>query len=236
METAEQFEVIPVPLAEAVIEVRLPGEADVERLRGAFQHAVRLEYPDLLVPRVAVGESVATSPYVFANPDRSQAVLLSINLLGYVVQAYPGWGAFRRAFLEHWERLTGLAPVKRANRVALRYVNRFEGPLADAVRRTDPPAFLAPLSADPLRHEASTRIRTQRGHSAHVQVRWDATDDAGLVLDLDVARDGLEDLSARRAHSTRCTRMSRRCSSPRSSRSTRPCSVASRRRRRDADA
>ena len=41
METAEQFEVIPVPLAEAVIEVRFPGQADVERLRDAFQRAMR---------------------------------------------------------------------------------------------------------------------------------------------------------------------------------------------------
>jgi uncharacterized protein (TIGR04255 family) len=196
MDTARQFEVIPVPLAEAVIEVRFPGEADVERLRGEFQRAVRRGYPDLLVPRVAVGESVATSPYVFATPDRSQAVLLSINLLGYVVRAYPGWSAFRREFLEHWERLTGLAEVQRANRVALRYTNRFEGPLADAVRRENPPSFLAPLSADTLRHEGSTRMRTRRGHTAHVQVRWDAADDSGLVLDLDVVRDGLEDLSA----------------------------------------
>ena len=41
METAEQFEGIPVPLTEAVIEGRFPGQADVERLRGAFQRAAR---------------------------------------------------------------------------------------------------------------------------------------------------------------------------------------------------
>lgn len=195
MATNEPFDVIPVPLVEAVIEVRFPGEADVERRRGEFQGSVRSRFPDLLVPRVAVGDSVATSPYVFAAADRSQAVLLSVNLLGYVVQAYPGWEAFRGAFLEHWERLMGLVPLQRANRVALRYVNRFSGRLADAVRRTDPPSFLAPLSSATLQHEGSTRIRTQRGHAAHVQVRYESEGDSGLLVDLDVARDGLEDLA-----------------------------------------
>lgn len=196
MATQEPFEVIPVPLVEAVVEVRFPGDADLERRRGEFQRAVRAEYPDLLVPRVAVGESVATSPYVFANSERSQAVMLSINLLGYLVQAYPGWEAFRGSFLEHWERLTGLVPIERATRVALRYVNRFDGPLTSAVRRADPPPFLASLAVGATRHESSTRIRTHLGNAAHVQVRWDAADDAGLVIDLDVARDGLDDLTA----------------------------------------
>ena len=41
MATAEQFEVIPVPLTEAVIEVCFLGHADVERLQGEFQRAVR---------------------------------------------------------------------------------------------------------------------------------------------------------------------------------------------------
>lgn len=195
MATNEPFDVIPVPLMEAVIEVRFPGEADIERRRGAFQSALRSRYPDLLVPGVAAGESVATSPYIFAAADRSRAVLLSVNLLGYVVQAYPGWEAFRDAFLEHWERLTVLVSLQRANRVALRYVNRFSGTLADAVRTTDPPPFLTPLSSATLQHEGSTRIRTQRGHEAHVRVRYESEGDAGLLLDLDVARDGLENLA-----------------------------------------
>lgn len=192
------FDVIPVPLVEAVIEVRFPGEADIERCRGAFQQALRSGYPDLLVPRVAAGESVATSPYVFAAADRSRAVLLSVNLMGYVVQAYPGWKGFRDGFLEHWERLSGLVQLQRANRVAVRYVNRFAGPLANVVRRSDRPTFLAPLSQDVVRHEGSTRLRTKRGHAAHVQVRVesDGDGDPDVVLDFDVARDGLDDLSA----------------------------------------
>ncbi len=198
MATSEPFDVIPVPLMEAVIEVRFPGEADIERCRGAFQSALRTQYPDLLVPRVAAGESVATSPYMFAAADRSRAVLLSVNLLGYVVQAYPGWTRFRDAFLEHWERLAGLVPIQRANRVALRYVNRFAGPLASVVRRSERPTFLVPLAPEVHRYVGSTRMTTQRGHAAHVQVRYEGDREAevAVVLDLDVAREGLDDLTA----------------------------------------
>jgi uncharacterized protein (TIGR04255 family) len=198
MATNEPFDVIPVPLMEAVIEVRFPGEADIERRRGAFQSALRSRYPDLLVPRVAAGESVATSPYIFAAADRSRAVLLSVNLLGYVVQAYPGWAGFRDGFLEHWERLADLVSIQRANRVALRYVNRFAGPLANVVRRLERPAFLVPLSPSVHWYEGSTRMTTHLGHAAHVQVRYEADGgaEADVVLDLDVAREGLDDLTA----------------------------------------
>lgn len=195
MPATQEIEVIPVPLAEAVIEVRFPGEADVERLRGSFQKTVRERFPDLLVPRVVAGESVATMPYVFSRRDRSQAVLLSVNLLGYIARSYPGWVRFRDAFLEHWQHLTDLVPVGRATRVAVRFVNRFDGQLTEVVRRTDLPPFLAPLQLDTVRHEASTRYRTQRGHSAHVQVLWEASNSA-LSLDFDVALDDLEDVDS----------------------------------------
>ena len=193
MTSREAIEVIPVPLTEAVIEVRFPVEADVERIRGAFQSTVLEHYPDLFVPSVVAGESVATMPYVFSRGDRSQAVLLSVNLLGYVVRSYPGWDRFREGFLDHWRHLTELVPITRATRVALRYANRFDGQLAEVVRRSDPPPFLMPLRLDTLRHEASTRYRTQRGHSAQVHVQWEEGD-AGLSLDFDVALDGLADV------------------------------------------
>ena len=192
---ADAIEVIAVPLAEAVIEVRFPGDADLERLRGAFQRTLREQYPDLLVPRVVAGESIATMPYVFSKQDRSQAVLLSVNLLGYVVQSYPGWVRFRDGFFDHWRRLTELVSIERATRVALRYVNRFDGRLVEVIRRSDPPAFLAPLVLDPLRHEASTRYRTRRGHAAHVRVQWEAGN-GNLLLDLDIALEGLDDVAA----------------------------------------
>lgn len=195
MTSAQEIEVIPVPLAEAVIEVRFPGDTDIERLRGAFQRTVRDRFPDLLVPRVVAGESVATMPYVFARHDKSQAVLLSVNLLGFIVQSYPGWIRLRDEFLEHWQQLAEIVPVARATRVAVRFVNRFDGHLVEVVRRSDPPPFLAPLHLDPVRHEASTRFRTQRGHSAHVQVLWEAGD-RRLSLDFDVALDGLDDVDA----------------------------------------
>ena len=193
--TTQEIEVIPVPLAEAVIEVRFPGDAAVERIRGAFQGMIREQFPDLLVPRAVAGEPVASMPYVFARKDRSQAVLLSVNLLGYVVQSYPGWVRFRDAFLEHWQRLADLAPIARASRVAVRFVNRFDGQLVDVVRHSDPPPFLAPLRLDAARHEASTRFRTERGHAAHVQVLQEVTDNA-LALDFDVALEGLDDIEA----------------------------------------
>ena len=187
-------EVIAVALAEAVIEVRLPGDADLERLRGAFQRRLREQHPDLLVPRVVAGEPIATMPSVFSKQDRSQAVLLSVNLLGYVVQS-PGWVRFRDGFFDHWRRLMELVSIERATRVALRYVNWFDGRLVEVIRRSGPPAFVMPLVLDPLRHEASTRYRTHRGHAAHVRVQWEAGN-ASLLLDLDIALEGLDDVGA----------------------------------------
>jgi uncharacterized protein (TIGR04255 family) len=134
-------------------------------------------------------------PYVFSRSDRSQAVLLSVNLLGYAVRSYPGWVRLRDDFLAHWGHLTGLIPITRATRVAVRYRNQFEGPLAEVVRRTDVPPFLTPLRRETLRHESSTRLRTLGGHVAQIQVNWEAGD-GGLSLDFDVARDGLDDVGA----------------------------------------
>lgn len=114
MTTNEPFDVIAVPLVEAVIEVRFLAEVEIERRWGEFHGSVRPRYPDLLVPRVAVGDSAATSPHVIAAADGSSAVLLGVGPFGSVVRAYPGWDAFRGAFLEHWERLTGLVPLSSA--------------------------------------------------------------------------------------------------------------------------
>lgn len=179
--------VVPVPLAEAVIEVRFPGDARIESLRGDFQFHIRDRLPALYVPRPSESEPMATRPYKFTNETQTEAVLLSLNLFAYSTQQYPGWEAFNALFHEYWLHVGERITPRRFTRVAVRYVNRFDHELRDQVRVHRGPAWLAPLSLAPTSHRSISRIKSDAGLDVTLQVGLEPEDDI-LTIDLDVAK------------------------------------------------
>jgi uncharacterized protein (TIGR04255 family) len=143
-------ELIRVPLKEAVIEVRFPGDARIEAWRGEFQKTVRAKLPQLFVPGFQPGQFAALAHYQFANANRTEIVSLAINSLAYAVQEYPGWEHFKTEFLRHWETLEQEIQPETLSHVGVRYINSFDTEADLMNLRSEPPhEYLAPLSLNP---------------------------------------------------------------------------------------
>ena len=83
-----------VPLTEAIIEVRFPGDARIDHFRGEFQQKVRNEFPLLLAPTLESNESPALLHYRFSNEAQTRSVDLALHSLMYSSKEYPGWETF----------------------------------------------------------------------------------------------------------------------------------------------
>jgi len=118
--------VVSVPLTEAVIDVRFPGDASIDGVRGAFQREIGEDLPNLRVPKAKDGEALALMPYLFTDERLLSSVGLSLNQLFYSTREYPGWEGFRERFMRYWRTLAGLADLDRLTRVGMRYTNTFE--------------------------------------------------------------------------------------------------------------
>lgn len=186
----EPFDIIQVPLVEASIEVRFPGDARIEARRGEFQQAVRDECPHLLVPKLREGEAPALVPHVYRGDGGKRTVALAINKLAYSTQDYPGWQAFVERYLRYWSRIADWIEPEALTRVGLRYINRFDVELQRRLRRSDPPAFLAPVHGSVASHHGRSTIRLH-GHEVDVTVRYEAEGDKDLTIDIDAHADGV---------------------------------------------
>jgi len=139
------YELVEVPLVEATIEVRFPGDARIDAIRGEFQHAVAQDFPQLYLPAVAAGESPGLMPYRFQNNDGTKILALALHSLAYTTMQYPGWEAFKREFLGFWSTLSAMVAQENINRVGARFINRFDGPFHDCLAVESLPDYLSPL-------------------------------------------------------------------------------------------
>lgn len=139
------YELVRVPLMEATIEVRFPGDARIDAIRGDFQQAIVEEFPQLFVPEVAPGESPALLPYRFQNLDGTRTVALAINSLAFLAKQYPGWATFKSDFLGFWEKLASRVQLRDLGRVGMRFVNRFDDELNQHLNIEEAPEYLASL-------------------------------------------------------------------------------------------
>lgn len=185
------FDIVAVPLVEASIEVRFPGDARVEARRGEFQRAVRADCPKLFVPKLQQGLAPALSPHVYRNDGGTRTIALAINLLAYSSQDYPGWKAFVERYLGYWSMLEAWVEPERLTRVGLRYVNRFDAALREHLRDPEIPAFLRPLGDGVVRHLGAT-TRVVGDHELDIKVNFDATGDAELTIDFDAHAEDIE--------------------------------------------
>ncbi len=180
---------IEVPLVEASIEVRFPGDARVDARRGEFQQAVRNECPHLLVPKLREGEAPALAPHVYRSESGTRTVALAIHMLAYSTQDYPGWQAFVERYLRYWSRLEAWIEPKELTRVGLRYVNRFGAETRRHLRRSDPPGFLTPILGRIARHHGTSTIRAS-DHEVDVTVQYQGGDE--VTIDFDAHAEGVD--------------------------------------------
>lgn len=204
----EPFDIIGVPLVEASIEVRFPGDARIEALRGDFQQAVRQECPHLLVPKYREGEAPALAPHVYRSDGGKRTIALAIHMLAYSTQDYPGWQAFLGRYLRYWSLLEAWIAPKESTRVGLRYVNRLDGETRRHLRHSDPPPFLVPLREPVARHHGTSTISAE-GHELDVTVHYDGEEE--LTIDFDAHVEGVHGARLETTPSRGCTWPWRAC-------------------------
>jgi len=191
------FELLPVPLIEAIIEVRFPGDARIEAIRGEYQQGIAAEFPLLFVPKLQLGDVPALLPYRFENEGRTRSVALSLHSLAYSTKQYPGWEVFLAEWSRLWSELTAKVGVKRLTRIGMRYVNRFDGTLRQKLSFGAPPPYLVvPLQDERATHRSTTEYVSDAS-SLLVNVEQ-AGADGTLKLDFDcyVQDMAAEDLKA----------------------------------------
>lgn len=160
---------IRVPLIDAAIEVRFPGDARIEAWRGEFQQFVRDKYPLLFVPNSEPGVATPLMHYRFYNQSQTANVGLAIHSLALSCKEYPGWESFKSEFLDHWRLVAEFVQPNILTRVGVRFVNRFDSELTSCIRKEIEAPFLVPLSLSPLWHESTTRFE-YNGNMISVQV------------------------------------------------------------------
>jgi len=180
---AGPLNVVKVPLREASIEVRFPGDARIDSFRGVFQQRVRHRFPHLLVPLVKPDEPAALRPYRFESSSQTSSVSLGLSSFGLSMQDYPGWSSFRQQALELWGLVADTIEPARITRLGARYVNHFDEELVPRLDLSAPPPYLAWLPHDPSFHHGITLLEDgPRGMLVRVERPRGTCE---LVVDLD---------------------------------------------------
>lgn len=177
------------PLQFAALELRFPGDPELETRRGAFFRRVRDDFPLVQVPVSELGQAPALQPYQFATADDRRHLQLALNLFGYSVRgdAYRSFTAFKAEFDRYFGVLAETFPeLGGCTRVGLRYVNQLP------IER-DPAGFLEPspirfprVDGAPIRSGAFGQEVALAGGILRVQIRAGIGEQPGVViLDLD---------------------------------------------------
>lgn len=115
-----------LPLQLAVLELRFPGDPEVEVARGRFYQKIRAEFPEVYVPIPEPGQAPALAAYQFAVDDGARIVAIALNSFAYAVRggAYKSFETFFHTFRRHFDSfkeeyrfLPGLTHI------GLRYIN-----------------------------------------------------------------------------------------------------------------
>lgn len=156
--------IVQVPLVEAVVEVRFPGDAAVEGIRGNFQQVIQQEFPELLVPNAQAGEALALKPYLFTNDRQTRRVGLALNRFMYSSMEYPGWRVFLDKVLALWNHLNDLVSIAQLTRVGVRFVNSFEVDTLGATLDPNKVPYLAYLTTHAPKFRLDAVFEKQEGH------------------------------------------------------------------------
>ncbi|RIH90644.1 sporadTIGR04255: family protein [Calidithermus terrae] len=115
-----------LPLQLAVLELRFPGDPEVEVARGRFYQKIRSEFPEVYVPTLEPNQAPALQAYQFATPNRTRTVNVALNSFAYVVQGseYKSFEVFIKSFRHYFNFFTSeYGSLPGLTRIGLRYIN-----------------------------------------------------------------------------------------------------------------
>ena len=175
---------ITVPLTSASIEIRFPGDARIDSLRGLFQQAIRNEFPLLFLPRLEAGDFPSLLDYRFSNEARTRSLDVALHSFVYTSEVYPGWHSFLKEFLGYWHLLDTELTISDYTRIAIRYENRFPREWKLFLDSEHLPSYMAALKDDSSfyrslislpkgSHELLVSVYKPQGEEA-LQVDYDA--------------------------------------------------------------
>jgi len=118
---------LPISFAESLQTQELPGYKYVNPMRhGQFS----LKYGLAVAPEATITQDELLGAR-FESPDRSKIILLRRNgITCSIVQGYSTWSDLKRTAQEIWPLFRGWAGRTQVSRLALRYINVIEIPLA----------------------------------------------------------------------------------------------------------
>ena len=105
------------------IETYFPGRLRALSALGDVQDAVEDALPNLFVPNIQPGESVALRPYQLRDEEQKRSLAVSVNQVTYVSFDYPGFDAFSAEALPLVGAVLSAIKPKKLNRVVYRYEN-----------------------------------------------------------------------------------------------------------------
>lgn len=188
-----EINLVKEPVAEAVVEVRFPGDARIEHWRGQYQQTVRREYPKMYVPRHVPGTTAAPTlqHYRFYNETETRFVAVALNSLAFGTTQYPGWQKFRDEFLKHWEVLKRELQPSILTRIGLSYTNIFRTETDEQTAQSKDALanvrferqYLKTLEARPTFHQSVTSFQRAK-HQMVIQLQL-INDDTELQLNFD---------------------------------------------------
>lgn len=112
------------PLTDVACEVRFKGEMQVECERHHFWNAIRMDYPDILVPQLKEGQAAALQHYRFRSADGTRHVAVALNSLAYSETKYKGHKEFIAEFYRLAKEFHKVFPdITRVTRIGWRYIN-----------------------------------------------------------------------------------------------------------------
>lgn len=175
---------VQIPLVEAAIEVRFPGNTYIDVLRSELQRHVSNTYPLLFVPNVNAGDVPALLPYRFANENRTRHIGTSLNSFSLVAQDYLGWQTFSGEFTKLWQFFVEKADIKHLTRVGVRFKNKFDEQLKGQQLAETLPSYLAPVNNDAVSFEGFYEFE-RNSNQMTVKIEF-SRDEQKLVVDYDM--------------------------------------------------
>ncbi len=184
-----EIQPVQVPLLEAVIEIRFPGEARIEVCRADYQDLIRADFPVLAVPLANPAQAPALQHYRFVNTAGTEFVGLAVNSFAHSTKEYPGWDSFRDSSRKYWESIPGFTP-RSISRVGLRYINRFDGDMLNNIIVDDKNGLYGPILINPALHRSLTVLAA--GENALViNIEW-VPQEKRVTLDFDCFAENVE--------------------------------------------
>jgi len=182
------------PLIRVLTQIRFPTIASIESqgFIAPFQEAIRNDFPEVQAEQsssLSVGPNgLSVQPQTiwrFSTFDKSATISLGSGFVSLEVMEYKGKDRFLALFKPVLAKVESVFKPARAERIGLRYVNRFKGEELMRLREFVRPEILGIFSSDvsqDLKHSVSEAVLDVEGNNTRLLARWGLLD-SGLTHD-----------------------------------------------------